>query len=158
INTFAAKLKESDQGLKELEKKVDGLRQESGIMDTDPQSTGPGQTLGPVNVLHYNSLKIDNEAQYIKEAKLLEQLKQLKASDLRQAIPTAAPDAILMTLLQDLIATQTKLVALRNDYGPEHQEVQRAEKLVAETDAKIDERVKGIIAGMEVHVASLLAV
>jgi succinoglycan biosynthesis transport protein ExoP len=158
INTFAAKLKEADQELKEREKKVDSLRQESGIMDTDPQSTGPGQTLGPVNVLHYNSLKIDNEAQYIKEAKLLEQLKQLKASDLRQAIPTAAPDNILAGLLTDLISAQSKLVALRSDYGPENPEVQRSEKLVKETEFQIDERVKGIITGMEVNVAKLLAV
>ncbi|MDB6111145.1 MAG: ywqD 2 [Pedosphaera sp.] len=158
INTFEKKLKEYDLELKEREKGVDQLRQDSGIMDTDPQSTGPGQTLGPVNVLHYNSLKIENEAQYKKEASLLEQLKQLKASDLRQAIPTAAPDSILASLLQDLISAQAKLVALRSDYGPENPEVQRSEKLVRETNDRIDERVKGIIAGMEVHVASLLAV
>jgi len=118
ITTFEKKLKEYDAELKDREKKVDSLRQESGIMDTDPQSTGPGQTLGPVNVLHYNSLKIENEAQYLKEAELLKQLKQLEAKDLRQAIPTAAPDSILASLLQDLISAQAKLVALRSDYGP----------------------------------------
>jgi succinoglycan biosynthesis transport protein ExoP len=161
IKTFQDKLKESDQNVADQEQKVDKLRMELGVVDTDPQSTGPGSTLGPVNVLHYNSLKIDNEAQWIKEAELLKKLKDIQSTNvvlLRQALPTAAPDTILTQLLQDYIGTEEKLVTQLNDLGKEHPDVQRTIKLRDQLDKKIDERVTGIIAGMEVHVSALYAV
>src|SRR5581483_6426827 len=161
IDTFNKQLTDYDDQVKKKEHEVDKLRKESNIVDTDPQSTGPGQTLGPVNILHYNSLEIDNEAQYIKEAKLLEQLKQIATNgsgDLRQAIPTAAPDSILGGLLQDLLAAQTKYITVTNDYGRLSPEVKRAQSQVDGINAQIEERLHGIILGMEAHVASLQAV
>ncbi len=161
IKTFEDKLKEYYNEVTKQEEQVDKLRRELHVVDTDPQSTGPGSTLGPVNVLHYNSLKIDNEAQWIKEAQLLEKLKDIQATNaplLRQALPTAAPDSMLNTLLQDFISAEEKLVTQLNDLGPNHPDVQRTIKLRDELDHKINERVSGIIAGMEVHVSALWAV
>ncbi|MDB6019650.1 MAG: ywqD 2 [Pedosphaera sp.] len=159
INIFKQQLDVQDREIERLEKKVDELRKTLNIVDTDPQnSSGPSQTLGPVNVLHYNSLKIENEALYIKEEKLLTQLKKLSPEELRQALPTAAPDSILLQLLQDKISAESKLVALRNDLGDANPEVLRNIKLVNQLDTNIQERVNGIIVGMEARVASLLAV
>jgi polysaccharide biosynthesis transport protein len=161
INTFEGKLKEYDNSVANQEQKVDKLRMELGVVDTDPQSTGPGSTLGPVNVLHYNSLKIDNEAQWIKGAELLKKLKEIQSTNvalLRQALPTAAPDTILNQMLQDFIATEERLVTQLNDLGTNHPDVQRTIKLRDQLDQKIDERVSGIIAGMEVQVSALYAV
>jgi capsular exopolysaccharide synthesis family protein len=159
IKTFEDKLKEYDDEVRKSETNVDNLRREYGVVDTDPQSTGPGSTLGPVNVLHYNSIKIENETKYTQEAMLLEKLKSItNHNDLRQAIPTAAPDAILSSLLQDLIAAETRRVTLTNDYGPENPEVLRNEKLVQKLNAQIEERLNGIITGLEVNVATLWAV
>lgn len=161
IKTFEDKLKEYDNSVANQEQKVDKLRSELGVVDTDPQSTGPGSTLGPVNVLHYNSLKIDNEAQWIKGAELLKKLKEIQSTNvtlLRQALPTAAPDGILTQLLQDYISTEEKLVTQLNDLGPNHPDVQRTIKLRDQLDHKIDERVTGIIKGMEVQVSALYAV
>jgi succinoglycan biosynthesis transport protein ExoP len=161
IKTFEDKLKEYDTSVASQEQKVDKLRSDLGVVDTDPQSTGPGSTLGPVNVLHYNSLKIDDEAQWIKQAELLKKLKEIQSTNvtlLRQTLPTAAPDGILTQLLQDLIGTEEKLVTQLNDLGPNHPDVQRTIKLRDQLNQKIDERVNGIITGMEVQVSALYAV
>ena len=114
----------------------------------DPQSTQPGSSLGPVNVLHYNSLKIDAETQYVKQAELLAKLKTLDKEELKQTIPTAAPDTVLAQLEQDHAATESLLKKLKSDLGPNHPDVQRPEKMLAENNKQIDSRVKGIVEGL----------
>jgi succinoglycan biosynthesis transport protein ExoP len=160
IKTFQEKLLESDTDVKAKEAIVDNLRRTNNIVDTDPESTGPGQTLGPVNILHYNSLQIENEAQYVKEKTLLEKLIALTNNPglLQQAIPTAAPDATLGGLLQDLLSTQQRLATLTNDYGPSSPDVLRTQSLLATLNGQIAVRLEGIIEGMSAHVAMLEAV
>jgi polysaccharide biosynthesis transport protein len=159
INVFKQQLQEQTDLIAKQEAKVDDLRKKLKVTDLGGDSpTGSGSTLEPMNVMHYNTLKIDAETQYIKEEKLLSQLKQLKPEELKEAIPTAAPDAILIQLLQDLIGAETKLVTLLNDYGEKSPDVLRVQKLVNELNTKIDGRVKGIIVGMDARVASLQAV
>jgi polysaccharide biosynthesis transport protein len=157
IEVFKQELQEQTRLIMAQEEKVDQLRKKLGVTDLSSQDSSQ-QTIEPMNVMHYNTLKIDAETQYIREEKLLSQLKQLKSEDLKQAIPTAAPDGILVQLLQDLIAAETRLVTLKNDFGPENPDVLRVQKLVNEYNTKIEDRVKGIIVGMDVRVASLLAV
>ncbi len=154
-------LAKQDAKVKEAETAVNDLRRTNDIVDTDSSGSGGG-TLGPVNVMHYNSIKIDDETQYIKEEKLLSELQGLQANGnaeaLRQAIPTAAPDSMLGTLLQNYNETEMRLVTLQNDLGTNHPDVQRTIKQLAEVNSQIDHRVKGILDGMRTHVASLKAV
>jgi polysaccharide biosynthesis transport protein len=159
IDVFKQQLKEQTDLIAKQEAKVENLRKQLKVTDLGGDSaTGPQATLEPMNVMHYNTLKIDAETQYIKEERLLSQLKQLKPEELKQAIPTAAPDGILIQLLQDLIGAETRLVTLLSDYGEKSPDVLRVQKLINELNAKIDDRVKGIIVGMDARVASLQAV
>jgi succinoglycan biosynthesis transport protein ExoP len=125
MKAFKDELEEQGRLVKTQEEKVNDLRVKYNVVDTDPQSTAPGSSLGPVNVLHYNSLKIEAETQYIKQETLLSKLQELTPEELKQTIPTASPDAILGQLLQDQIATETLLVKLKNDLGDQHPDVQR---------------------------------
>jgi hypothetical protein len=47
----------------------------------------------------------------------------LSPGELENALPTAEPDTLLNQLLQDELATKTKLATLRGDYGPDNPEV-----------------------------------
>ncbi|MDB6125375.1 MAG: ywqD 2 [Pedosphaera sp.] len=158
IEVFKRELLEQTKLITAQEEKVDKLRKDLGVTDLGPQDATSKNTPEPQTVMQYNTLKIDAETQYVKEDKLLSQLKQLKPAELRQAIPTAAPDSILIQLLQDLIGAETKLVTLTTDYGPENPEVLRTQRLVNELNVKIDARVWGIIVGIDARVASLQAV
>ena len=158
IDAFLKEMEAQTAKVKDQEKKVDDLRVELDVTDTDPQSTAPGMTLEPMNVMHYNSIKIENETLYIKKEATLEKLKALNPEVLRQTLPTTVPDPILTTLLQDFIGAQTHLVTLRTDYGPDHPEVKRAESIVTDLDSHIKDRVEGIIKGLETEVATAKAI
>ncbi|HZV34221.1 MAG TPA: polysaccharide biosynthesis tyrosine autokinase [Verrucomicrobiae bacterium] len=158
ISAFNDELKVQDGKISDQEAVVDKLRKDLNIVETDPNSTGPSSSLDPLNVQHYDSLKIEAETQYVKEEKMLNELKALSPEELRQAIPTAAPDAILTTELQDLNSTEDQLVTKRSDYGDQHPEVVRLMKLRDQLNKDIDNRVAGILKGMETRVAAFKAI
>src|SRR5580704_6599163 len=130
LNAFKKELQDQNQLVIEQEEQVDKLRKELNVVDTEEQTAQPGGSLGPVNVLHYNSLKIEAETAYVKQQTLLNKLKELTPAELEQALPTASPDPILTQLLQARIAMDADLIKAKNDYGPSHPEVQRGQKLL----------------------------
>ena len=84
-----------------------------------------------------------------REARLKE-LKKLTPSQLRNAIATLISDPNVQSLLQNLTDTETKLEAMKEDFGPEHPLARAAlttrDKLLEQLDARCD----GIIRGFEV--------
>lgn len=160
IHAFEKELADQDLKVKAQETVLNEIRRTNDVMDTDSSGVG-GSTLGPVNVMQYNSLRIDAESQYAKEQKLLSELQTLQETNkdaLRQTIPTAAPDSMLTTLLQNYNDAKTRLIALQNDLGPVNPDVLRTTKLIAELNSQIEARVNGILEGMRTHVAALQAV
>ena len=111
-----------------------------------------------MDVMHYDQIKIDAETRFVNEDTMLKKLKDLSKEELAQTIPTAAPDSILSQLLQDKLSTETRLTTLRNDYGEESPEVKRIVQLQTNINTQIDERLAGILKGMETRVAADAAV
>jgi uncharacterized protein involved in exopolysaccharide biosynthesis len=75
-----------------------------------------------------------------------------------QTLPTAHPDAALDALLQNLQNSERELAGLRVDKGPDHAEVKRVEAMVKLVEKQIDQRINGILTGMEKLVAAHKAV
>jgi beta-lactamase regulating signal transducer with metallopeptidase domain len=103
----------------------------------------------------------DYGAEYVNQSTLLEQLKELDSGDHQlfiQTLSVTAPDAILNSLLEQEMAQETKLAGLKRNQGLDFQFQQREEEAVInDLKQKIDQRVKGIIAGMSLQVAALKA-
>ncbi len=160
IKAFEEELEAQDVKVREAETNVDELREKYQVTDTAAQSSQASTTLEQVNVLHYNSQKIDAEVQYVRELTVLNELKKLSQAELRQTLPTTstAPDAILTQLLQDKIAAETTLVKLTNSLGEKSPDVIGTQKLITDLDDKITDRVRGIMQGLETKVASFKAV
>ncbi len=158
IRAFEAELAKQDEKIKVQEAKVAEIRRTNDIVDTD--STGPaGGTLSPLNLMNYNSRRIDAETLWKKEQTVLDKLQSLSNNPdvLRQSIPTAAPDPMLSTMLQNYNDARIKLVTQRNDLGTNHPDVQRTIKLINELDTQIHDRVVGILEGMQATADSLKA-
>jgi capsular exopolysaccharide synthesis family protein len=158
IKAFEDELSKTDEKIKAKEAEIAEIRRTNDVVDTDSQ--GPnGTTLTPLNLMNYNSRKIEAITQWAKGDKLLTELESLTNNPdvLRQSIPTAAPDNILSGLLQNYNDAEIKLVTQRNDLGTNHPDVQRTMKLISELNTQIDDRVAGILAGMHAEVNSFKA-
>jgi uncharacterized protein involved in exopolysaccharide biosynthesis len=90
---------------------------------------------------------------------LFKSLKGMTRPELRQALPTASPDLLLSGLMQNLAEAQQKQAVAEIQYGKDNPEIISLNRLVKRIETQIEERVDGIMAGMEVrahaHGASL---
>ena len=98
------------------------------------------------------SLRIESKAEYVRQATLLDRLKalgnELGPEGLAQAIPTAAPDAGLSSLLEQLTVAEQRLVTLEKEYGPLNTEVIKCKAMAEDLHNKIKNRVDGIMLGL----------
>jgi capsular exopolysaccharide synthesis family protein len=156
IKILQEQFAEQDKEVVALQKELDTLRKELGITEDNSADIGASRFTEVQNVMRLEAMRIDAEGVLIRKQKLLEQLKAKTSDALRGALPTALdqPDPLYNELLGQLSFADQQLAKLKKDYGPEHSEVLRVQAQVAEVNKKIDERITGIIAGLEDSAAS----
>ena len=98
---------------------------------------------------------IENQAELIKWEHVATALKALDHQQLVGALPTVLPDQLMISMVNDLNKSQLELAGLQVDHGEQHPEVLRAQASIADLRRRIDGRADGILAGLEVRVASL---
>lgn len=94
------------------------------------------------------------------EGPLLSKLKEIEARDghdLQRAMLNAYPDADLSKLKQDLWFAEATLAKQRILYGDDHPEVRSLAAMQQSLAQKANERVEGIMAGLEVRVSAKAA-
>lgn len=125
-----------------------------------PTEIAEGKAVSKVDaetMRQYHLMLANSETQYAQEEVVLRKLREISLADLRNVLPTTAPDPLLNSLLEQLSQAETKLAGLRGDYGDQHPEVQKAKASVVSLEKKVDDRIKGILTGMAVKVESLKA-
>jgi succinoglycan biosynthesis transport protein ExoP len=128
---------------------VDNLRKELGINDNDPNSLTPSPTLTSEQVRNYNSMRLEGETRYMKLEKTLTQLQALNSQKLRDVLPTVVPDPALSELLTKLHESEQQYSTLTNDYAPADLHITRVQSMIDELNRQVDDRVTGIMAGLE---------
>ena len=125
----------------------------------DGHSGWPSPLITAETLRKLESLRIESKAEYVRQATLLERLKslgkELGMEGLAQAIPTAAPDNGLSSLLEQLTVAEQRLVTLEKEYGPLNTEVTKCKAMVEDLHTKIKNRVDGIMLGLDARVLSL---
>ncbi len=159
IKTLREQFDDQEQKVKEAQAEVDKLRQKLHISDADANANQPSPSIEYGNVQHLEALRIQSEAEYEQQKKLLDQLKSLSRDDLRRVLPTALQpaDTLLISLLEQLNMAQQRLLALAKDYKPDHPVYQNAQSQVDDLDRKVGARVDGDTVGLEERVASMKA-
>ncbi len=84
-----------------------------------------------------------------REARVSE-LKKLDPQQLRNAITTVSADPNVQTLLQQLTDSETRLEALKEDFGPDNPQVRAAIAMRDKLKEQLDDRLDGIMRGFEV--------
>jgi uncharacterized protein involved in exopolysaccharide biosynthesis len=89
---------------------------------------------------------------------MLAEYKKLDRPDLIQALSSTSSDAILTTLIQQQLATESKLVGLKSSQGENHPDVQQTAAILKDLNEKIHTRTDGLLAAMQTRISSWKAV
>jgi capsular exopolysaccharide synthesis family protein len=151
IKVLEQQYQSEEQQLQEMRAKVDNLRKELDVTDNDPQSLVPTPTLTQEQIRQYNDTMMEGQARYNRLEKTLEDLRALPPEKLRDVLPTigANPDPSLNGLLDRLHEAQQAYASKTNDYSPTHPDIIRLQSTMDEVNRQIDDRVAGIMAGLE---------
>lgn len=137
-----------------MENKVDELRKALGIF-----AVSEADLLKESDTLR--SMETDRaraEAEYLQTNELVAQLKKKGRDELMYSIPSAYRDAGLQGLIENLQKCEQNLAILQKDYSDEHNEVRRLQALIKTINKQIDDRVKGVVSGLESTAAARKAV
>ena len=162
LKALEARWTEQERKVREAQKKVDDLRASlripaaTGFSDGPAGENAPPFTLSAETVRRIESLRIESQAELVREQTLLNQLKSLPLAQLAQALPaTGVQDPLLLSLSEQLNLAEQKLVALKKEYGPAHPECLKVASQVEDLNQKIKERAAGFLTGKETKVAAL---
>jgi len=155
IKALEERWTEQEQKVRKAQEEVDRLRLELQIPDAYAVENSPAPLMTAETLRRLESLKIESQTQYSQQATLLKKLKELSPEKLAQAIPTAAEDPLLTTLLEQLTIAEQRLLIVKKDYGSEHPEVQKAIGQVDDIRKRIQARVDGVLVGLDAKVAML---
>ncbi len=157
IEALEKRWAEQEQKVRKTQNELEELRDKLKVPDAMVTSdyNAPAPLMTAETLRRFETLRIESQAEYVRQETMLQKLKQLSPDQLAQAIPTTLQDVLLSTLLEQLTLADQKLIALKKDYGPEHAEVLKASASVEDLHKKITKRVDGILIGLEARVASL---
>jgi len=87
----------------------------------------------------------------------LASLKALDQGQLRQVLLTVSPDPVLVGLEQDLARAKQEEATVSVEYADDHPKRRQTAHLIKTLNLQIDERVQGILAGLEIEAKALRA-
>jgi polysaccharide biosynthesis transport protein len=154
IKAMEDEYQDREAKIQEQQAKVDQLRKEYNISDTDPSSPYPSPTIAPDELRQLDDQRIEGEATYMKLKEQLAGFQALDTEKLRDVLPTTIQDSTLTELLNELDAAQQQLAKLKSDASAENPDVIRVQSLVDELNRQVDARVNGIMAGLANNVKS----
>ena len=156
IETLKEERIKHEKEVEEAQSHADKLRKELKISDI-AEASGVVSTLEPETLRRLEGARIEVESTYKGVAELLGKLKELAAKGptvLRKSILTACNDELLSKLMQDLSTTEANLASKATVYGPENPEIKQGAALQVDLNNKVNERIDGMLSGLEVTVAA----
>jgi len=138
--------------VKKAQTDVDDLRAKMNISDIGDSFYQT--TTEPEAVRVIDKDRVQAEEVFTYHNTMLQELKKLSRSELRNAIPTAFADDHLNRYLTDLSKTEQQYASIHNDFGDNHPEVQRLRDVMVQINQQIEERIDGVMKGLEVKVAA----
>ncbi len=155
IDALEKRFKEQAAKMKEKNGEIERLREELQVPDAMAGEYAPQMMLSMEALRQLEQQRIQTQAEFVRQDQLLKNLKALPMEELIEAIPTAVPDELLTSWLEQLTLAEQRLIIAKKDYGPEHAEVLKLTGQVEDLNAKIKKRVGGILTGLHSKVASM---
>jgi succinoglycan biosynthesis transport protein ExoP len=148
-------LVESNQ-IQNIQTNVDYMRTVYHILD-DSASVNPTPTIEKEELNRINSEMMTDQKEYTKQLVQLTSLRaidQTNSAHLRNVLPTMFPDSALSGMLDQLHEAQRKINGLLVDYNKDSLDVRRVQNLIDTLEQQINDRVAGIMAGLETQLST----
>ena len=152
IESLKTRMKEMNTEITSMQSDVDRFRTELGISDAAGEESY--SIIEPEIVRRYEVELITAKGVLTTQSSLLDGLKGQSPEELRASILTAHPDAQLDALTREFHTGQITLANQSIDLGDEHPRIKGLKKVVAPLEGQINDRIKGILAGLELRVQS----
>lgn len=142
---------EQNASVSNMQVQVDILKEKLGISDFEAMAgvMSSASTPEPEILRKLEGQRIDASAEFKRIDTLYNYLKKLERADLKKALATASPDVQLTELMQQQALAEQKLADLIESVAPEHPDVKRITRVLAQITKQIDDRLDGIMKGLE---------
>jgi beta-lactamase regulating signal transducer with metallopeptidase domain/uncharacterized protein involved in exopolysaccharide biosynthesis len=137
-----------EEKVRKKQAEVEQVRKNLNLPNTFGEDDRPSPRLSAETLRNLEAMRIEVKGQITSQQMLLERLQSLPRRELVEVLPTASPDALLQSLLEQQSLIEQRLLAARKDFGPEHAEVVKANLMAEGMNEKIKRRVDGILGGL----------
>jgi capsular exopolysaccharide synthesis family protein len=156
IEALKARMDEESAHVSEAESNVAWLRISLQIPDALAAGDAPTMTMTAETLRKVEAIRIESKTDLVRQRTLLDKLKNLTPEQLREAIPSAGiPDQQLSDYMSQLNLAQQRQINLARDFGPQNTEVVKVNAQIEDLQTKVNDRVAGILLGLEAKVASM---
>ena len=154
LDVLQAQYQDEEAQILAVQTNVTYLQKKYKIYNVSANVTTPSSTLTEAQVQRFEDMRIEGEKLYQELNTQLVQLKALDSKKLRDVLPGVNPDGTLSSLIDKLHESEQQFVQLTNDYAINNPAVTRVKSVMDKLNEQINDRVAGIIFGMETKVAS----
>jgi capsular exopolysaccharide synthesis family protein len=147
--------KEKEEEINIAQTNLDQLRQTLKIPDSTASEYASGPLLTQETLKHINALRIESEAEFVRQNTVFTELEKLSADKLAQTLPTVTQENLLGNLLEQKNLADQRLIFLEKDLGTNHPDVIKAIASKVDLENKIQARVEGDMLGLKTKVRSL---
>ena len=155
LTALEERYKEQDERVRKAQIDVDRLREQLNIENAVAAADSPTMLLSAEMLRKLEGMRIELEAQVIQQETVLEKLKGMSRDKLVYALPTAAPDPVLNSLLEQKSLCEQALIVKQHEFGAEHPEVVKLRSQLEDLKTKVDNQVDGILLGMDSRVSAV---
>ena len=139
-----------DQEITNIQSRVNALRTELKISDTEAQGNQPTPTLTSENLRVLNTGYFDASRNFITASNIYAKMAGLSREQLKDAVLTQVTDARLSDLIGQENSTEQKLETLRaGQLGADHPEVRTATELLKTVRKQLDGALTGLLFGLK---------
>jgi len=158
IEVLKVRLEEQNLKVGELQRRVDDLRAELKIPESIADAPTFQSSLERETVSSLEQDRLRALQEYVFYKTKLDELKKLDRAGLRRAIMTVVPtEQQLPQLFQELSQTEQAIATFLKDYSLEHPEVEKRVALQKRIKEQVEERLDGILTGLENNVLAVKA-
>lgn len=159
LEALESKYIEDSNQIQAIQADVENMRLQYHIND-DASSLSPTPSMNKEELEHINNEMIEDRRNYMKQLVQLNSLKAINETNslhLRDVLPTMYPDAALSTAMDQLHDAERQKNKLLVDYPPGNLEVLRVQALIDTLNQQINDRVSGIMAGLDTQLSTTKA-